>query len=220
MMSTRQAITSCRLVLLCAAFVVCVYLLAGCEEYAQTDYSADPMLKGPDNMFQEARNRPPSPRTLYAMADILATQGRDRECEVVLGRIVQQYPQFLPAYNRLAEVQMRQSRIRPAINTLSKGLRIHPSDPVLLNNLGICLLVREDYGEALEMFTKAAAVVPENARYRANMAATLGLMQRYEESLSLFRQVLPKDEAVHNVDVLRRAAEGTSTDSDQQNATG
>jgi Flp pilus assembly protein TadD len=51
--------------------------------------------------------------------------------------------------------------------------------------------------------------MPENAKYRANMAVALGLMGRYEESLSLFKQVLPKDQANHNLSVLREA-EGTT----------
>jgi hypothetical protein len=35
------------------------------------------------------------------------------------------------------------------------------------------------------------------------MAVALGLMARYEESLSLFKQVLPEDQANHNLSVLR-----------------
>jgi len=98
---------------------------------------------------------------------------------------------------------MRQRRIKEAIETISSGLLINPKDPVLLNNLGICWIVRRDNQNALEMFTKAAGIVPENARYRANMATVLGLMGRYEESLSLFRQILPEEQAQNNLNVLR-----------------
>jgi serine/threonine-protein kinase len=155
--------------------------------------------------FQRQADRPPTAKTLYAMAGILATQGKNAQCEFVLNRIIQDYPRFLPAYNSLAEVQMRQGRVNAAIETISGGLRIRPRDPVLLNNLGMCRIVHKDYEKALEAFTEAAGVVPENARYRTNMALALGLMGRYEESLSLFKQVLPEDQANHNLNILREA---------------
>ena len=220
MMRTIQSITLSRLVLLYAAILVCGLFLAGCLEQARTASSAGSALNQSDVAFQEHRNRPPSAKTLYAMADILVTQRKDRECELVLKRIIQEYPQFLPAYNSLAELQMRQSHVRQAIDTLSKGLRIHPQDAVQLNNLGICLLVCEDYDKALEIFTKAAGIVPENARYRANMAVTLGLMGRFGDSRFLFSQVLPEDQATHNLEVLRQAAESANTDSDRHDVTG
>jgi Flp pilus assembly protein TadD len=155
--------------------------------------------------FQEQANRPPTAKTLCAMADILAAQGRDSECEFVLKRIIQEHPRFLAAHNSLAELQMRQGRTNAAIETLQNGLSIHPEDPVLLNNLGMCRIVRGDYENALEMFTKAAGIMPENAKHRANMAVALGLMGRDEESLSLFKQVLPEDQANHNLSVLQEA---------------
>jgi Flp pilus assembly protein TadD len=139
------------------------------------------------------------------MADILAAQGKDSECEYVLQRIIQQEPRFLPAYNSLAELQMRQRRISEAIKTISSGLQIYPKDPVLLNNLGMCWMVRRDYEKAMEMFTRAAGVMPGNTRYRANMATALGLMGRDEESLSIFRQILPENQAAHNLNVIREA---------------
>jgi Flp pilus assembly protein TadD len=147
------------------------------------------------------------------MADILAAQGKDAECEYVLKRIIQNDPKFLPAYNTLAELQMRRGQTNAATATLQEALRIGPEDPVLLNNLGMCWLVRRDYENALKVFDKAAAMAPKNTKYRANMAVALGLMGREEESLAMFRQVLPEDQAVRNVEVLRRAgkdAQGAS----------
>jgi serine/threonine-protein kinase len=155
--------------------------------------------------FQMQSDNPPTTKTLCAMADILATQGRDSECEYVLKRIIQDDPKFLPAYNKLAELQMRQGRTNAAIETLQHGLHVNPDDTVLLNNLGMCWIVRRDYENALEMFTKAAGLMPENVKYRANMAVALGLMGRDDESLSLFEQILPEEEASHNMSVLQKA---------------
>jgi serine/threonine-protein kinase len=139
------------------------------------------------------------------MAQILATQGKEAECEFVLRRCVQDYPQFTPAYNSLAELQMRQGRVHEAVETLSTALKIRARDPVLLNNLGMCLLLRKEYEPALARFTDAAGLVPENGKYRANMATALGLLGRQEESQALLEQILPRDKAKHNAEVLHKA---------------
>lgn len=191
--------------LLLIGVLIYVFCLSGCSEPTNSMSNIDSVLDNPELEFQKNANRPPTAATLYAMADILATQGKDSGCEYLLKRINQEYPEFFPAYNSLAELQMRHGRINEAIDTISSGLRIRPRDPVLLNNLGICWIVRRNYEKALEMCTRAAGVIPENARYRANMAVALGLLGRYEESLSLFRQVLPEDQANHNLRVLQEA---------------
>ena len=177
----------------------------GCSESRSSGPITDSVLDNSGDGFQIQTDRPPTAKTLYAMADILATQGKDKECEYILKRIIQENPKFRPSYNSLAELQMRQGHINAAIETIRSALRIYPGDPVLLNNLGVCWIIRRDYEKALEMFNKAAGIMPENTRYRANMAVALGLMGRDEESLSLFKQVLPEDQASHNLSVLRQA---------------
>jgi Flp pilus assembly protein TadD len=137
------------------------------------------------------------------MADILATQGKDSECEFVLRRIIYEHPSFLPAYNSFAELKMRQGQTKAAIKALQKGLEIEPESPILMNNLGMCWMILQDHEIALVMFTKAAGKMPENPKYRANMAVALGLMGRDEESISLFNQVLPMELAYQNLCVLR-----------------
>lgn len=182
---------------------ICMFCLGGCSESVIYGHDMDSALNNSEQEFQKQANRPYTSKALFAMADILAIQGRDSECEFVLRRIIQEYPKYLPAYNSLAELQMRQGRTNTAIETIHDAFRINSEDPLLLNNLGICWMVRGDYEKALEMFTGAAGTMPENTRYRTNMAVALGLMARYEESLSLFKQVLPEDQANHNLSVLR-----------------
>lgn len=180
----------------------CMLCLAGCSEPASPEPTTEWVQDDSLSAFEAQPNRPASAKTLWAMANILAKQGKDSQCEYVLDRIIYEYPTFLAAYNSLAELKMRQGRTKVAIKTLNEGLEIYPEDPVLLNNLGMCWMVLQDNEVALEMFTRAAGVMPENAKYRANMAVVLGLMGREEESLSLFRQILPEDLANQNLAVL------------------
>lgn len=180
-------------------------LVCGCSRPEQPSLSDGSHFSKADLAFETQCKRPPSARTLYAMADILATQGKDAECELVLRRCIQRYPQFTPSYNSLAELHMRQGCVNEAAEVLSKALRIRPQDPVLQNNLGMCFLVRKEYEMALEHFTKAAGLVPESEKYRANMATALGLLGRHDESKALLQQVLPDGEAEHNAEILRKA---------------
>lgn len=191
------------------AGVVCLSVLAlgGCSQPSRSAARQGARYDKPQTAPELERDLPPTARTLYAMAQILTAQGKDADGEFVLRRCVQEHPRFTPAYNSLAELQMRQGRIHEAIATLSTALKSCPRDPVLQNNLGICLLLRQEYEGALQQFTGAAGVVPENEKYRANMAAALGLLGRQDESLALLQQVLPRDKAEHNAQVLRKACD-------------
>jgi Flp pilus assembly protein TadD len=197
--SERVVITFCTVLFTGFLFV------GGCTESASSATDSDWVMDEAELKFQLQSDNPPTAKTLCAMADILAAQGRDSECEYVLKRIIQDNPKFLPAYNSLAELQMRQGRTNAAIQTLQQAIGINPDDTVLLNNLGMCWIVRRDYENALKMFTKAAGLMPENTKYRANMAVALALMGRDDEALSLFKHILPEDEANHNLSVLQKA---------------
>ena len=185
--------------------VVCVLLQQGCSDLANANHQKGLTTANVkrDQAFEKGANRPATAKTLYATADILATQGKDAEAESVLRKLINEYPRYLPAYNSLAELQMRQHRVKEAIETISRGLQINPKDPVLLNNLGMCWITRRNYQNALDMFTKACGVAPENTRYRANMATALALLGRDDEALALFQQVLPQDQANQNLAVIR-----------------
>jgi len=166
-------------------------------------------LKGqpgdPDLMFQEGANRPPTANTLYSMARIVRAQGKEGVYRFVLQRIIRDHPTFLPAYCDLAELEARQSRFDAAMETLAAGLRVSPGDPILINDTGMCLLLMQAYEKSLEYFLKATTINPDDASYRANMAVALGMMGRYDESLSLYKQVVPASEAHHNLGVISSA---------------
>lgn len=190
--------------ILLIAGIICLSCFGGCSESAN---SAKNRRLSPDYSnveFEKVSEPLPTAKTLYVMANILASQGRDAEREVVMKRIIREYPDFFPVYNSLAELQLRQGRKKEAIETMQAGLRIRPEDATLLNNIGMCRLICMEYEKALEMFTKAAGLMPQNVRYRANMAVTLSLMGHYDESLSLFRQILPPEDADYNVNAIRK----------------
>jgi tetratricopeptide (TPR) repeat protein len=139
------------------------------------------------------------------MSRILAARGRDSECELLLRQVLEKSPDLLPAYCDLAALYLRHGRIDEAIETLTRGLRVAPEDPILQNNQGMCWMLRGENEDALRCFTGAATFAPQDARYRTNMAVILSMMGRYAEAQSLFEQVLPEKEARHNLDVIAGA---------------
>jgi len=184
-------------------------LLAGCLSSKPAGFDGGKRFGQSSESFETQRDLPPSTRTLYTMADALAAQGKDRDAEFTLKRCIHQEPRFTPAYNKLAELLMRQGRVHEATAVLSQALRMSNADPILLNNLGMCWLVQQQYERAMECFIKAAGRVPESAKFRANLATALALLGRHEESGALLQQVLPDEQAKHNAEILRKAYEKT-----------
>jgi Flp pilus assembly protein TadD len=86
----------------------------------------------------------------------------------VLSQIIQEYPRYLPAYNEASSIYVRSGRLKDAETVLRSGLRQEPRDPILNNNLGMVWFLRHDYDQALEHFTNATEVAPDNPTYRAN----------------------------------------------------
>ncbi len=158
-----------------------------------------------DEVFQKGANRAPTPRTLYSMAKIFATQGKEQQCRYILVRIIREQPDFVPAYCELAELYMRQGQLQMAVDTLQAARTHAPRDAVLMNNLGLCYLLRDEHADAEKMFAAAAGERPSDARYRANLAVAVGMMGRYDEALSLFKQLMPETDAHYNLGVICEA---------------
>lgn len=146
--------------------------------------------------------RAPTVRTLHSMARVLAAQGRDGQCELVLRKLIDEHPDFMPAYVELAELYLRHDRGYDAVGVLREGARHGPDDPVVHNDLGLALLLGNDPRGALEHFDRAAELVPGDARSAANRAACLGLLGRYDEALEAYLEIVPAEDAHFNLGVL------------------
>jgi Flp pilus assembly protein TadD len=179
--------------------------IAGCASSNRPLAPASSDATTPDAEFENGADRPPSARTLYSMAQILEIQGNDPAAEYILHKLVAQYPRFMPGYNDLAELQMRQRRLDEAVTTLTAALRVSPDQAVLVNNLGMCHLFQGEYEQSLRQFTRATALRPDDARYRGNLAMALGMLGRYDESLAVYQQIMPASDAHHNLGVLCQA---------------
>src|SRR5262249_20902684 len=141
---------------------------------AKVAQAAPPEMSAAEAEFEAGSKRPPTAKTLYALSQVLTSQGKQAQAEAVLRKLIVDQPKFLPAYCDLADSQIRQRRIEEAIQILSAGLKVAPEDAILLNDRGMAFMLLHNYAAALNDFTAATAHAPNDARYCSNMAAALG----------------------------------------------
>lgn len=189
-------------VLICGGSVGCQKMGLGAGDAKS---KSEISKKDKDKELPPVEDRPATPKTMYAYARILFAQGQDANCDILLSKLIAEHPRFKPAYILQAQARMRMRHFDDAIASLYSALRWAPKDHVILNDLGICFLMKSDAHNALSGFTAAAARQPANGRYRANMAIALALMGRDEESMSLYAMVLPPTDAQHNLSVVSSA---------------
>ncbi len=90
------------------------------------------------------RNHPPNANTVYGMARLLRSQNKNGQAEFVLLGLLRNHPTFGPAYNDLAEIRMSQNRFDEAVEYLDQGIAVSPNDAVLVNNAGVCAVLKRD----------------------------------------------------------------------------
>lgn len=155
--------------------------------------------------FAAGSDRPPTPRTLQMMARLLNENGRADQAEYVLLKTIEQNPGYLPGYIELADIQIRSQRYSAAIATMEKAHEIAPNDPVIANNLGVLYLRAKRFAEATDAFKSAISFDPDEARYRGNLALSLGMQGLYRESYEAYSAVLEPTEAYWNIGVISEA---------------
>jgi Flp pilus assembly protein TadD len=175
----------------------------GCQ--SQPGYESNIPSNPIEDEFAAGKDRAPTPKTLYAMGRLLVARHRDAQAEYVFMRIIEEHPDFAPAYNDLAELQMRKDATADALATLNRGLLIEPDNAVLMNNAGICLMVSEDYEGALDHFTAASHAASRVERYHANRGVTMALMGEYDQAIDVLLGVLPHEDAHRNLGMICQA---------------
>jgi Flp pilus assembly protein TadD len=80
-----------------------------------------------------------------------------------------------------------------------KVVEIRPNSAAAHNNLGFNLLLQGRYVEAIETFSKALAMSPQNARTKNNMATAYLLNNEKEKALALYEGSVGKAAAYNNL---------------------
>jgi Flp pilus assembly protein TadD len=155
--------------------------------------------------FGAGGDRPPTPRTLHMMAKLINENGRTDQAEFVLTQIIDESPEYLPAYVELADIYIGAGRFAEARDTLRMARVVAPDDAVLANNLGVLLLREGTFAEASESFHAAVEHDPSEARYHANLAVSYAMAGKFNEAFAAWAMVLPPEEVFWNLAVVAEA---------------
>ncbi|MCE5228584.1 tetratricopeptide repeat protein [bacterium] len=147
----------------------------------------------------------PLPATVYSMARMLESQGRHQEAEAMLRQLIAGHPDFLPAYQELAGMLVRQHRLDDGLKVIEAGLKKAPRDGALLNNAGMCRLLKKDYAKAADYFQRATAANPADTRAQANLALSLGMQGYYQRAREIYLTFLPPEDAEQNIKIIQKS---------------
>ncbi|MFW6428608.1 MAG: tetratricopeptide repeat protein [Desulfosalsimonas sp.] len=86
--------------------------------------------------------------------------------------------------------------IEAAVNQFKKALALDPENVNVLNSLGVCRGVQEDYDSALECFEKAARIDPGEAMAVYNAGYVHLCMKNYDKALDLFLEAAGIDKGL------------------------
>jgi len=189
-------VSSLREAMLFLSMALLATCLAGCAGME----NEDPWNEvGPDG------ERIPTPKTLMVTARILAKRGNSAQAERVLEHLAELHPNYVPAYNELAMLHLRDEDPGAARRALERGLQVAPEDSVIMNNLGVLSLMEARYEEAAEQFETLAETLPRDGVVECNLALSLGLLGEIESAKNHYRNHLTIEKTRNNLDVIERA---------------
>lgn len=99
-----------------------------------------------------------------------------------------------PAHHNLGKVYYHQNQWRAAALEFDRAHQFMPRHPDPLNGLGLVHMKAGEYDRAVEYFSKAVGLAPDEIEFRANLVMARVLRgERSDEVLVLLDQVLEED---------------------------
>jgi tetratricopeptide (TPR) repeat protein len=124
------------------------------------------------------------------LADRLLTQGRPPEALAILGRLVQEHPDFTPAWRALGYVLLRCGDLQGAERTLQTALEQMPDSAETLFYLGCVAMNRRRPAESVDYLRRATAIRPDYAMAHFNLGKCLRLQGDTADAIDAFRQAV------------------------------
>jgi Flp pilus assembly protein TadD len=73
-----------------------------------------------------------------------------------------------------------------ALVLLRRAYKLRPTDPSIMNNLGVTLLLDDQIAEATEIFERATLLYPEDIVLQNNLGLAYGLSEQYKNAFQAF----------------------------------
>ncbi len=111
---------------------------------------------------------------------------------------------FVDAYERLGILLDRLGRYVEADDVWNRAVAAGPNNASLRNNQGFHYMVQRHYEEAALAFDEALRIDPSFDRARMNLGIAEIHQGRFDDGLTLFREVLSEADAQYNVGIVLR----------------
>jgi tetratricopeptide (TPR) repeat protein len=137
---------------------------------------------------------PKSIRVRYKMAGLFLTKGLVLDAEQGFLSIIQDQPDFAPAYEGLGKAYYTAGNLGKALSTFNQALQINPQSWQAQNYLGIIKDRQKQYDQAIIHFRAAIALKPEAGLLYNNLGMCYVLKGDYEKAVLAFNEALRKGE--------------------------
>lgn len=116
------------------------------------------------------------------------SSGHYSEAVSRLQGIVSKTPNNLPAHQMLADVYVRQDRIKDAVPEMEEVVRLAPKDTDARSNLGVAYLQTAQYDKAVALYRDAAASAPRDGNLAFQLGLALEQSGKHAEAAQAFDQ--------------------------------
>ncbi len=110
--------------------------------------------------------------------------------------IVSRVPNSLAAHQMLADIYIRQDRIKDAVPEMEEIVRLDPKDRDARCNLGVAYLQTSQYDKAVQLYRDAAASAPRDSKLAFQLGIALEQNGKHAEAAQAFEQaaaLAPRD---------------------------
>jgi putative PEP-CTERM system TPR-repeat lipoprotein len=123
------------------------------------------------------------------LADAFVSLGRNDEARAAYARVVEQYPDNLPALNNLATLGQEQD-LAGSIKYAEHAYKLAPHDPIVMDTLGALLQKGGDRARGERLIQDAARLAPEDAQIQVHFAKVLADNGRTAEAKQVLEKVI------------------------------
>ena len=136
---------------------------------------------------------------LYGKAFAELRSGQVRAARSTLDLAVAVAPSHAPAHRLLGVVCDRMDQREAAQHHYREALTLEPNDLETLNNLGVSLLMSEEYTASAQALGKAVGLGSTDPATLTNLGLALGFLGRHEAALAAFRRAGSAGDAYNNL---------------------
>ncbi len=161
---------------------------------------------------------PRSQNALMLLAAIREKQKDYTAARVTYQKLLAMYPDFVPALNNLAYLDLEYlNQLDEGADLAQKARGLAPADPTIADTAGWALYKKGDYDQAVSLLRESAEKMSDNSEVRFHLGMTQYMMGNTDAARIAFQQVVaaPGDAPVKAAAAKRLALLGSSNSAEQ-----